>query len=141
MIDSAAQRFGIPRRFPFHIHSLPFTEHRKGDLFSDVKSRKSRLKSHRSTNDRLRSAVLSPLVGYMRVSKADGSQVLDLQKDALTAAGVPERNIYSDTASGKKDDRPGLDACLKAVRTGDTPCYLEARPSPSQSSSFGQCRA
>ena len=23
------------------------------------------------------------LVGYMRVSKADGSQVLDLQKDAL----------------------------------------------------------
>jgi DNA invertase Pin-like site-specific DNA recombinase len=56
----------------------------------------------------------------MRVSKADGSQVLDLQKDALIAAGVPERNIYSDTASAKKDDRPGLDACLKAVRTGDT---------------------
>jgi hypothetical protein len=41
-----------------------------------------------------------------------GSQVLDLQKDALIAAGVPERNIYSDTASGKKDDRPGLDACV-----------------------------
>ena len=56
----------------------------------------------------------------MRVSKADGSQVLDLQKDALTAAGVPERNTYSDTASGKKDSRPGLDACLKALRTGDT---------------------
>jgi DNA invertase Pin-like site-specific DNA recombinase len=56
----------------------------------------------------------------MRVSKADGSQVLDLQHDALIAAGVVERNIYSDTASGKKDERPGLDACLKAVRTGDT---------------------
>ena len=28
------------------------------------------------------------LVGYMRVSKADGSQVLDLQRDALLAAGV-----------------------------------------------------
>jgi DNA invertase Pin-like site-specific DNA recombinase len=56
----------------------------------------------------------------MRVSKADGSQVLDLQKDALIATGVQECNIYSDTASGKKDDRPGLDACLKAVRTGDT---------------------
>ena len=27
-------------------------------------------------------------IGYMRVSKADGSQVLDLQKDALLAAGV-----------------------------------------------------
>jgi hypothetical protein len=28
------------------------------------------------------------LIGYMRVSKADGSQVLDLQRDALLAAGV-----------------------------------------------------
>jgi hypothetical protein len=26
------------------------------------------------------------LIGYMRVSKADGSQVLDLQRDALIAA-------------------------------------------------------
>ena len=28
------------------------------------------------------------LVGYVRVSKADGSQVTDLQRDALLAAGV-----------------------------------------------------
>src|SRR6266851_8353707 len=63
---------------------------------------------------------LSPLVGYMRVSKADGSQVLDLQRDALIAAGVPKRNIYSDTASGKLDNRPGLENCLKALRSGDT---------------------
>jgi hypothetical protein len=28
------------------------------------------------------------LIGYMRVSKADGSQVVDLQRDALLAAGV-----------------------------------------------------
>jgi len=61
-----------------------------------------------------------PIIGYMRVSKADGSQVLDLQHDALTAAGVPERNLYSDTASGKLDDRPGLEACLKALREVDT---------------------
>ena len=61
-----------------------------------------------------------PVIGYMRVSKADGSQVLDLQGDALVAAGVAERNLYSDTASGKLDDRPGLDACLKALRDGDT---------------------
>src|SRR4051794_6945298 len=27
-------------------------------------------------------------IGYMRVSKADGSQTLDLQRDALLAAGV-----------------------------------------------------
>ena len=56
----------------------------------------------------------------MRVSKADGSQVLDLQRDALLAAGVSERHLYSDTASGKKDDRPGLAACLQALREGDT---------------------
>jgi len=61
-----------------------------------------------------------PIIGYMRVSKADGSQVLDLQRDALIAAGVPARNLYSDMASGKLDDRPGLEACLKALRDGDT---------------------
>src|SRR6201991_1484268 len=58
-------------------------------------------------------------IGYVRVSKADGSQVLDLQMDALRAAGVEPDNIYEDQASGKKDDRPGLAACLKALRKGD----------------------
>src|SRR5271154_5783958 len=60
------------------------------------------------------------LVGYMRVSKADGSQVTDLQRDALHAAGVSSSHIYEDAASGKRDDRPGLAACLKALREGDT---------------------
>jgi DNA invertase Pin-like site-specific DNA recombinase len=60
------------------------------------------------------------LIGYMRVSKADGSQVLDLQRDALLAAGVETGHLYEDMASGKRDDRPGLAACLKALRTGDT---------------------
>jgi DNA invertase Pin-like site-specific DNA recombinase len=59
-------------------------------------------------------------VGYMRVSKADGSQVNDLQRDALLAAGVDVRHLYEDAASGKGNDRPGLDACLKALREGDT---------------------
>jgi DNA invertase Pin-like site-specific DNA recombinase len=27
---------------------------------------------------------------------------------------------YEDQASGKRDDRPGLDACLKSLREGDT---------------------
>ena len=60
------------------------------------------------------------LVGYMRVSKADGSQVLDLQRDALAAAGVTAQHLYEDQASGKRDDRPGLEACLKSLREGDT---------------------
>lgn len=60
------------------------------------------------------------LIGYVRVSKADGSQVTDLQRDALLAAGVEAEHLYEDTASGKRDDRPGLAACLKALREGDT---------------------
>ena len=60
------------------------------------------------------------LVGYMRVSKADGSQTTDLQRDALLAAGVGPEALYEDKASGSKDDRPQLAACLKALRAGDT---------------------
>lgn len=60
------------------------------------------------------------LIGYMRVSKTDGSQVVDLQSDALVAAGVAVDQLYTDRASGKRDDRPGLEACLRALRDGDT---------------------
>jgi len=60
------------------------------------------------------------LIGYMRVSKADGSQVLDLQRDALLKAGVLEEHLYEDFASGKSDDRQGLNSCLKSLRKGDT---------------------
>jgi DNA invertase Pin-like site-specific DNA recombinase len=60
------------------------------------------------------------LIGYMRVSKADGSQATDLQRDALLAAGIDAAHLYEDHASGKKEDRPGLTACLKALREGDT---------------------
>ena len=60
------------------------------------------------------------LIGYMRVSKADGSQVFDLQRDALLAAGVEPSRLYQDHASGKKDDRPGLETCLKSMREDDT---------------------
>jgi DNA invertase Pin-like site-specific DNA recombinase len=60
------------------------------------------------------------LIGYMRVSKADGSQVVDLQRDALISAGVKRSRLYQDQASGKRDDRPGLEACLKSLREGDT---------------------
>ena len=60
------------------------------------------------------------LIGYMRVSKADGSQTLELQRDALLAAGVNTAHLYDDHASGRSDVRPGLASCLKALRDGDT---------------------
>ena len=67
-------------------------------------------------NDRLRYM----LIGYARVSKADGSQSLDLQRDALRAEGIDDpANLYHDFASGVRDDRPGLDSCLRALRKGD----------------------
>lgn len=59
------------------------------------------------------------LVGYMRVSSADDRQSVDLQRDALVAAGVDERHLHHDKASGAKDERPGLQRCLNDLRAGD----------------------
>jgi DNA invertase Pin-like site-specific DNA recombinase len=59
------------------------------------------------------------LIGYVRVSKSDGSQTLAPQRDALLAAGVDPTRIYEDLASGRRDDRPGLAACLKALQPGN----------------------
>jgi DNA invertase Pin-like site-specific DNA recombinase len=56
------------------------------------------------------------LIGYARVSTAD--QTLDLQKDALQQAGCTK--IFTDTASGAKAERTGLDEALNYVRNGDT---------------------
>lgn len=55
----------------------------------------------------------------MRVSKTDGSQTTDLQRDAPVVAGIDPVAIYEDRASRKKDDLPELAACLKALRHGD----------------------
>ncbi len=59
------------------------------------------------------------LVGYMRVSKTDGSQSTNLQRDALLAAGVGSEQLYEDKTSGKEDDRPHLAAFLKGMLGGD----------------------
>ena len=48
-------------------------------------------------------------IGYARVSKADGAQSLDPQRDALRSEGIYDAaNLYHDLASGVRDDRPGL---------------------------------
>src|SRR3954452_3831093 len=59
------------------------------------------------------------LVGYVRVSTADERQSTDLQRDALRPAGVDERHIHVDRASGGRDDRPGLKVCLEYLTGGD----------------------
>ncbi len=43
-----------------------------------------------------------------------------MQRDALKAAGVSDERCYQDFASGKRDDRPGLQACLKALQPQNT---------------------
>jgi DNA invertase Pin-like site-specific DNA recombinase len=56
------------------------------------------------------------LIGYARVSTHE--QTLNLQKDALEKAGYTK--IYTDTASGAKTERIGLEEALSYVRKGDT---------------------
>lgn len=59
------------------------------------------------------------LIGYMRVSTDNDCQTTDLQRDALLAAGVDERHLFEDKASGAKDNRKGLEAALAYVKEGD----------------------
>src|SRR5438552_3062954 len=59
------------------------------------------------------------LVGYVRVSTADDRQSTDSQRNALRSVGMDDRHIYEDRASGARDDRPGLKACLEYLHRGD----------------------
>ncbi len=43
---------------------------------------------------------MAMLIGYVRVSKSDGTQTLAPQRDAMLAAGVDPTRIYEDLASG-----------------------------------------
>ncbi|MDR3707161.1 MAG: recombinase family protein [Capsulimonadaceae bacterium] len=55
-------------------------------------------------------------IGYARVSTVD-KQSTDLQTDALTAAGC--ERIFTDAASGAREDRKGLSDALNYARSGD----------------------
>jgi DNA invertase Pin-like site-specific DNA recombinase len=56
------------------------------------------------------------LIGYARVSTYE--QTLALQQDALQKAGCSK--LFTDTASGAKTERKGLEEALNYVRKGDT---------------------
>ena len=87
----------------------------------------------------------SMLIGYVRVSKADGSQTLAPQRDALLAAGVEPERLYQDLASGRRDDRPGLRPAL-SLRAARCPSHRDppaaarrSRPGPEPMSSPIRC--
>jgi len=56
------------------------------------------------------------LIGYARISTTE--QSLDLQIDNLKSEGCEK--IFTDIASGSKNERPGLDEAIKFCRNGDT---------------------
>ena len=57
-------------------------------------------------------------IGYHRVSSA--TQSLELGREALITAGVPESRIYEEKVSGKsRGNRPELKAMLKALQPND----------------------
>jgi DNA invertase Pin-like site-specific DNA recombinase len=102
-----------------------FLAHSKAPFSSLKKHQKNHCKKHRKVvvldlSFLVKIRKQSMLIGYVRVSKSDGSQTLSLQLDALDANGVAQDRIYQDLASGRKDDRPGLTACLKALQPGNT---------------------
>lgn len=63
------------------------------------------------------------LIGYARVSTDD--QSLEHQLDALIGAGVDRDRIYSDKATGRHTERPGLTEALRALREGDTLVFVK----------------
>lgn len=57
------------------------------------------------------------LVGYAKVSTND--QDVQLQTDALEAAGCEKNKIFTDWASVSKKERLGLENCILSLESGD----------------------
>jgi DNA invertase Pin-like site-specific DNA recombinase len=62
--------------------------------------------------------MVNRIFGYARVSSNDQNE--GRQIEALTAAGIDERFIFTDKATGKDFDRPEYQLLLRALREGDT---------------------
>lgn len=63
------------------------------------------------------------LYGYIRVSSKgqarEGNSLID-QKNKIMEHGVLDENIYADSFTGTRMDRPALDKLLSKVESGDT---------------------
>ncbi|MDN5699591.1 MAG: recombinase family protein, partial [Kocuria sp.] len=57
-------------------------------------------------------------IGYARVSTREQAASLDTQRAALEAAGG--ERVFTDTISGARSTRPGLDAARSHLRDGDS---------------------
>lgn len=78
---------------------------------------------HNANTRRSRKGIAIPenggrLIGYARISTGD--QNLRMQVEALKAAGVLPRDIFTDQATGRTLNRPGLQDALLGARKGDT---------------------
>lgn len=60
------------------------------------------------------------LIGYARISTSRQGQSLEAQREALIDAGCDPNHLYSDTISGTRWQRPGLDAALNYMHPNDT---------------------
>jgi DNA invertase Pin-like site-specific DNA recombinase len=63
------------------------------------------------------------ILGYLRTLCDEESQVFDRHSEALTAVGC--ERVFSDGSSGSADERPGLTACLAALRWDDVLVVLQ----------------
>ena len=57
------------------------------------------------------------LIGYARVSTKRQGDSLDTQRETLEGYGCEK--VFTDTISGAKSQRPGLDAAVEYMRDGD----------------------
>jgi DNA invertase Pin-like site-specific DNA recombinase len=59
-------------------------------------------------------------VGYVRISTSDGTQTTARQDEIMKQLQVEE--VFTDKATGRNTDRPGLQSMLSFVRKGDIVC-------------------
>ena len=68
----------------------------------------------------MRNSSLAGRSHFFRTPRGNNpDQVLDLQHDAMLAAGVDERHLFEDRASGSRDNRAGLEKALAFLKPGD----------------------